>query len=231
MSAILSYAPIELRNPFSVLVEPEHEPTLSNTTLSYNHAILTRTVSDDDLDRVSVSSWSVVNSAFASDDEDSDADEIYMDASGHNLAPMTISSLSDGFTSISNIKTSASVNSSSVATQPDTWVIKVAKVRQNAPPRKHKTPVATAPSLDDVMEQAEWEYDNQETLFVSASMSDHELSKSSKAVKLKNVRLAIAHDTALCKALNITNRKANGGPRVPKKGRHEKFKGRIDEEH
>ncbi|KAF9351800.1 hypothetical protein BGX34_000363 [Mortierella sp. NVP85] len=228
MSALLSHAPIELRNPFSVLLEPEHEPT---TTTSFNHPILTRTVSDDDLDRVSVSSWSVVNSAYASDDEDFDADEIYMDASGHNLAPMTVSSLSDGFTSINNIKTATSVNSTSVATQPDTWVIKVTKTRQNAPLRKHKTPIATAPSLEDVMEQAEWEYDNQEVLYVSSSMSDHELSKSSKAVKLKNVRLAIAHDTALCKALNITNRKANGGPRLPKgKGKYEKFKGRTEEQ-
>jgi hypothetical protein len=81
------------------------------------------------------------------------------------------------------------------------------------------------------MEQAEWECDNQEVVYVSSSMSDHELSKSSKAVKLKNVRLAVAHDTALCKALNITNRKANGSPRLSKgKGRYEKFKGRIEEQ-
>ncbi|KAF9986621.1 hypothetical protein BGZ65_006893 [Modicella reniformis] len=244
MSTILSQKPIELHNPYSVLLESEHEPSLASTAdnVTYSHitnsrAILTRALSDDDLDRVSVSSWSVVNSTYASDNEDDDDDdeakEIYIDASAYGLAPLTVAALSDGFTNISNIMTATSINSSSVTAQPNTWVIKVSKSRQDPSLRKRKASTATAPSLEDVVERSESdsqeeeddEEDRRGDLFMS--MSEHELSKSAKAVKLKNVRLATAYDVALCKALNVTNKKANGGPKLPKtKGRSEKTKTR-----
>ncbi|KAI8346337.1 hypothetical protein B0O80DRAFT_469349, partial [Mortierella sp. GBAus27b] len=232
MSVILSQVPIELRNPFSVL-EPEHESSTiaSTTNIVYSHTILTKTQSDDDFERASVSSWSVVNSAYASDDEDDDIDEIYMDASAHNLGPMTVSSLGDGFTNISNVKTATSVNSNSAL--PDTWVIKVSKSRQTS--SKPRTAAAAAPTLEDVIERYECDDDDLDLqsggdLVPMSSMSEHELSKSSKAVKLKNIRLATAHDIALCKALNITAKKANGGPRMPKnKGKGEKTRNRTVE--
>lgn len=227
MSVVLHQIPIALRNPFSVL-EPEQEPSPSIT--NSDSFILTRAFSDDDLDRISVSSWSVINSAYASEDEDDDDVEIYMDASDHNLAPMTVSALSDGFTNISNVMTATSINSASA--QPDTWVIKVSKNRSSSP--KHKAPVAAAPTLEDVIERSEsddqCEDGSDEEMAhgtLPMSMSEHELSKSSKAVKLKNVRLAFAHDTALCKALNVTMR-GKSGPRLPKnKSKYEKYKGRT----
>ncbi|KAF8931102.1 hypothetical protein EDD21DRAFT_165319 [Dissophora ornata] len=227
MSIILPQTPIEVRNPYSVLLESEYNSHITTNTAdnapTFNltsRAMLTRAVSDDDLDRISVSSWSVVNSAYASDSEEDD-DEIYIDASAAQLAPLTVSALSeDGFTNISKTMTAASINSSSVATaQPDVWVVKISKKRQHSstPLRKSasvKIPKSTAPSLEDVIE-GESESDDQveETMsFTSSdltggdlymSMTEHELSKSAKAVKLKNVRLAIAHDTELSRALKL----------------------------
>ncbi|KAF9170240.1 hypothetical protein BGX21_008659 [Mortierella sp. AD011] len=222
MSIILSQTSIALQNPYSVL-EPEYEPsttTVNDIIVQYDtssKAMLTRATSDDDLDRISVSSWSVVNSTYGSDNEGDDEDnteEIYIDASGNQIAPLTVSALSGGFTNISKTTTATSINSSSAAAaQPDVWVVKVSKKRQQSSNRKPRSHAATVPSLEDVIEEG-LESDEEEGE-LHMPMSEHELSKSSKAVNLKNIRLATTHDIELCRALNITARHSSG-PKLPK---------------
>ncbi|KAF9180536.1 hypothetical protein BGZ51_006105 [Haplosporangium sp. Z 767] len=197
-----------MHNPYSVLVEQEHDllSTVKSTftTTSINlPTSLTRAMSDDDLDRMSTSSWSVVNSAYGSDTEDIDydADEIYTDGSAHHLVPLTISSLTDGFTAISKTMTATSTNSSSAA-QPNIWVVKVTKRRQKQSMRKPRVSTTTAPSLEDVPEGSDLDEDPY------GSMTEHELSKSTKAVQLKNNRLAIAHDVDLIKTLKHLTRES-----------------------
>ncbi|KAF9107767.1 hypothetical protein BGX27_008614 [Mortierella sp. AM989] len=227
MSTILSQTPITLRNPYSVLEAGYESSTtnIANNIAQYNitsKAMLTRAMSDDDLDRVSVSSWSVVNSTYGSDDEDEgNSEEIYIDASGNYLAPLTVSALSEGFTNISKTMTATSINSSSVVTaQPDVWVVKVSKKHQQSSKPKPRSHATAAPSLEDVLEER---FEDECELYMS--MSEHELSKSSKAVNLKNIRLATTHDIELCRALGITPRDFSG-PKLPKsaasKGKSEK---------
>ncbi|KAG0358385.1 hypothetical protein BGZ54_010447 [Gamsiella multidivaricata] len=212
MSIILPHNPLELRNPYSVLLEPEQQDSTTDICHVYtaSKALLIRAMSDDDFDRLSVSSWSVVNSTYASDDDDDDMvnDEIYIDVSASHLAPLTVSALSDGFTNISKTMTAASINSSiAVSARPDTWVVKVSKKQRQGPSSQHrrpKTSTATAPSLYDVVEGgSEEEKSDEEEVYMD--MTEHELSKSAKAVNLKNVRLATAHDRELCKALRLTS--------------------------
>ncbi|KAF9570922.1 hypothetical protein EC968_001171 [Mortierella alpina] len=213
MSIVLSHTPVPIRNPYSVLDEQEYDPSAQSTPTTITTAdilsrpgALVRAVSDDDFDRMSVSSWSVVNSTYASDNEDED-EEIYTDASAQHLTPLTVSAVGDdGFTNISKTMTATSINSTSAAAQPDVWVVKITKQRkQQQSRRKPKTPTVAAPSLADVLEGSESgsdEYSGEEADEDAEgdfymSMTEHELSKSSKAVKLKNVRLASAHDMAL----------------------------------
>ncbi|KAF9916436.1 hypothetical protein BX616_003755 [Lobosporangium transversale] len=235
MSIILLQDPVVLRNPFSVLdAEHEDDNTVRNTNENNNvdsleyvraysniqsRAMLTRAISEDDLDNVSVSSWSVVTSAFGSDDEDSysDDDEIILDSSANHIAPLTVSALSDGFTNISKTMTATSINSSAVATaEPSAWVVKVSKKRQRS--RKPKIMAATAPTLDDVIEGYESESlgDDDSDFNLELSMTEHEISKSARAVTLKNKRLADAHDLGLCKTLGITMHKVKHAPQLPR---------------
>ncbi|KAI1315570.1 hypothetical protein EDD11_000644 [Mortierella claussenii] len=231
MSTTFFQNPIALRNPYSAL-DAESEPINSHSAdhgySSNSRAMLTRAASEDDLDRVSVSSWSVVNSAYATDDEDDQQveDEIYIDASTSQLAPLTVSALTNGFTNISKTMTATSINSSSAATaEPNAWVVRVSKKRQHSSrPRTPKTAATTAPFLEDVVEGSESDGrhdshhdEDKENMDgdLYMSMTEHELSKSAKAVKLKNVRLATAHDTELCRVLHISERNANG-PKLPK---------------
>ncbi|KAF9952487.1 hypothetical protein BGZ72_006173 [Mortierella alpina] len=209
MSVILSHIPVPIRNPYSVLDEQEYDPstdsTITTADILRRPGALVRAVSEDDLDRMSVSSWSVVNSTYASDNEDED-EEIYTDASAHHLTPLTVSAPGDdGFTNISKTMTATSINSTSAAAQPNVWVVKIAKKRKQQSGRKPKTPTVAAPSLADVLEGSESgsDYYSGEDVDEEAggdfymSMTEHELSKSAKAVKLKNIRLASAHDMAL----------------------------------
>ncbi|KAG0253337.1 hypothetical protein BG011_006422 [Mortierella polycephala] len=205
MSIMLSQFTIAMNNPYSALVEQEHDPsstaksTFTATSINLPTG-LTRAMSDDDLDRMSTSSWSVVNSAYGSDTEDNDydTDEIYTDGSAHHLVPLTISSLTDGFTAISKTMTATSTNSS--LAQPNIWVVKVTKRRQKQYMRKPRVSTATAPSLEDVLEGSDLDEDPY------MPMTEHELSKSTKAVQLKNDRLAVAHDVDLIKTLKHLTR-------------------------
>ncbi|KAF9274413.1 hypothetical protein BGZ68_000698 [Mortierella alpina] len=230
MSIILSHDPVPIRNPYSVLDEQEYEHStesiitpITTADILSRPGALVRAVSDDDLDRMSVSSWSVVNSTYASDNEDED-EEIYTDASAHHLTPLTVSALGDdGFTNISKTMTATSINSTSAAAQPDAWVVKITKKRkQQARERKPKTPTVAAPSLADVLEGSESgsDYYSGEEADEDAggdfymSMTEHELSKSSKAVKLKNIRLASAHDMALFKVFHRAEVTARTPPKI-----------------
>ncbi|KAG0199755.1 hypothetical protein BGX28_007017 [Mortierella sp. GBA30] len=228
MSIILSpYTPVSIRNPYSVLLEQEYDQSTDNTPTTTDilkhPGTLSRTISEDDIDRMSVSSWSVVSSAYGSDNEnENDDEEIYTDASVHHLAPLTVSATGDdGFTTISKTMTATSINSISASTtQPDAWVVKITKKRQQLSRRKSKVPSAAAPSLADVTEGSEYsesEYgtDEEDGDFYG-SMTEHELSKSSKAVKLKNIRLASAHDIELFKVLNRGEVAAKLSTRPPK---------------
>ncbi|KAF9196830.1 hypothetical protein BGZ49_002694 [Haplosporangium sp. Z 27] len=211
MSIVLPQTPILLQNPYSVL-EPEYEQsitTIADNIAQYNissNAMLIRTISNDDLDGVSISSWSMVNSAFASDDEDEDEgsdEEIYIDASGNQLSPLTVSTLSEGFTNISKTMTATSINSTSAATvQPDVWVVKISKKQQQSSKPRPRSHIATAPLLEDAIEGPETVYNNGD---IFMSMSEHELSKSCRAVNLKNIRLATAHTIALRESLNVSS--------------------------
>ncbi|KAF8961338.1 hypothetical protein BGZ46_001369 [Entomortierella lignicola] len=243
MSIVLPQTPISLQNPYSVL-EPEYEQsitTIADNIAQYNissNAMLIRTISNDDLDGVSISSWSMVNSAFASDDEDEDEgsdEEIYVDASGNQLSPLTVSTLSEGFTNISKTMTATSINSTSAATvQPDVWVVKISKKQQQSSKPRPRSHIATAPSLEDVIEEGLETVYNDEDIFMS--MSEHELSKSCRAVNLKNIRLATAHTIALRESSNVSSCTVCC-PKLPKssaskdKDKVEKIRGRsIDPE-
>ncbi len=230
MSVILSHTPVPIRNPYSVLDEQEYDPSTETTITPITTAdilnrpgALVRAVSDDDFDRMSVSSWSVVNSTYASDNEDED-EEIYTDASAHHLTPLTVSALGDdGFTNISKTMTATSINSTTAAAQPNVWVVKITKKRKQQSHRKPKPPTVAAPSLADVMEASESGsdyYSSEEAADGEASgdfymdMTEHELSKSSKAVKLKNIRLASAHDMALFKVFQRSEVVARKPPKI-----------------
>ncbi|KAF9989577.1 hypothetical protein BGZ75_005895 [Mortierella antarctica] len=229
MSIILSHTPVPIRNPYSVLDEQEYDPSTESTTTTITTGDIlsrpgafVRAVSDDDLDRMSASSWSIVNSTYASDNED-EGEEIYTDATAHHLTPLTVSAPGDdGFTNISKTMTATSINSTSAAAQPDVWVVKITKKRKQQSHRKPKTPTVAAPSLADVLEGSESGsdyYSGEETEEDAGgdfymSMTEHELSKSSKAVKLKNIRLASAHDMALFKVFQRAEVTARTPPKI-----------------
>ncbi|KAF9435628.1 hypothetical protein BGZ76_005859 [Entomortierella beljakovae] len=233
MSIVLPQVHLDLRNPYSAL-DSEYENTLNTTNTVSHYNVMARTmIDDDDLDKVSVSSWSVVNSAYASDNEDDEADEIYIDVSASDLNPLTVSN-GDGFTTVTKTMTAASINSTKA--QPDVWVVRVSKKAL-----KPIRPVSAAPLLEDVLEEEigcccfDYEYNdyNDDDVYsdndVYMDMTEHELSKSSRAVNLKNIRLAAAYDLALCKAYGYTPSPSKE-PVLPKssasRGRNEKAKAR-----
>ncbi|KAG0093749.1 hypothetical protein BGZ93_007738 [Podila epicladia] len=197
--------PIALRNAFSLLDDDENAPAQPS---------LIRTNTEDSFsDKLSVSSWSVVNSTAGSDNEDNDDnsdDEIITwkqsgDADDHTSS-VTLANR-DGFTTISKTMTASSINSvlASAPELRDVWVVKVAKKR-SVKPSTH----VSEPALDDIQEDQESsEDDNYDAL----SMTDHELSKSAKAVKLKNLRLATAADKELFRVLGFSRSKTISGSR------------------
>ncbi|KAG0331575.1 hypothetical protein BG004_001603 [Podila humilis] len=145
---MLTSTPIALRNPFSILEfqdqkYPAPSSSTNETNAAYNHVV----DRDEDLD---LSSWSVVNSACVSDEEEEDdedngdeedtsgdSDEIYADDSitTNNLSatvsslPLHLSSLESGFTNISRAATARSINSQTVMAPENrgNWVLKVGK--------------------------------------------------------------------------------------------------------
>ncbi|KAF9377569.1 hypothetical protein CPB97_010084 [Podila verticillata] len=207
MATTFSQNPIALRNAFSLLDD--------NENVSSPQPSLARTNTQDSFsDKLSVSSWSVVNSAIGSDNEDNDTDnsddEIYTwNQSGGNIDDNTTSvtlANRDGFTTISKTMTASSINSvlASAPELRDVWVVKVAKRRSG------KLSTVSELSLDDIQEDQESsEDDNYDAL----SMTDHELSKSAKAVKLKNLRLATAADKELFRVLGFSRSKVISGSR------------------
>ncbi|KAG0023439.1 hypothetical protein BGZ81_008115 [Podila clonocystis] len=208
MATTFSQNPIALRNAFSLLDDDDNVPS--------NHPNLVRTNTQDSFsDKLSVSSWSVVNSTTGSDNEDNDDnsdDEIIIwKPEGENTAADGTTSVTlanrDGFTTISKTMTASSINSvlASAPELRDVWVVKVAKKRSGKPSTS-----ASEPTLDDIQEdQDSSEDDNYDAL----SMTNHELSKSAKAVKLKNLRLATAADKELFRVLGFSRSKTISGSR------------------
>ncbi|KAF9286665.1 hypothetical protein BGZ68_002667 [Mortierella alpina] len=215
MTTLISQTPIAVRNPYALL-EYEHSA-----------AAVDRISADDELD---LSTWCVVNSPYPSDDEDDDEDHnedddvIYhwrpstdssssVDSTNTMLsAPLKLSLLSDGFTNISKAITVCSTNSI-LASAPEhrgAWVVKMSKARQI-----HSTKSLTVTSTDnniqaheasraekrkDISERSDDDDDRDEGLLYM-SMTEHELSKSSRASKLQNTRVATHHSRELARAL------------------------------
>ncbi|KAG0020029.1 hypothetical protein BGZ82_011709 [Podila clonocystis] len=222
MATTFSQNPIALRNTFSLLDDDENAPS--------THPSLVRTNTQDSFsDKLSVSSWSVVNSTTGSDNEDnddnSDDEIITWKPAGENTADGTTSvtlANRDGFTTISKTMTASSINSvlASAPELRDVWVVKVAKKRSGKPSTS-----VSEPALDDIQEdQDSSEDDNYDAL----SMTDHELSKSAKAVKLKNLRLATAADKEMFRVLGFSRSKTISGsrPQSHKIARTKQEKGR-----
>jgi len=223
MSTLLSQAPITLCNPFSVLecVTARPSNSSSNNSIVQEEELPIDNNDEDDLD---LSSWSVVNSACPSDEEDEgegqdhDDDEIYdgrttndiddkdHPQNKHELAtPLTLSNLKDGFTNISKARTAHSTNSALSASTPGTWVLKVNKKKR--PQRLRRSP--TSNSQDQATQthekrpvaaiQTASDEDEDEALYMS--MTERELAKSTSASKIKNTRVAIHHGRELARAL------------------------------
>ncbi|KAG0337962.1 hypothetical protein BG005_003907 [Podila minutissima] len=222
---MLTHAPIALRNPFSILEHSSTDAILGEKCPTSTD--LVAHVDDDDLD---LSSWSVVNSACSSDneddedaeDEDGDSDEIYADdetADGAPLNPLTLSSLKSGFTNISKAATARSINSLAACAPENRghWVLKVGKRKQRREEGKKKegeeeeeeslisldSDRTSTPSLSSDREEDEEEEDEDEDEAMYMRMTERELSKSARAVRIKNGRVALEHDRDLVKSLGL----------------------------
>ncbi|KAG0249122.1 hypothetical protein BG011_009570 [Mortierella polycephala] len=214
MTTLISQNPLALRNPFSVL-EHSHETPL-------------RVTNEDELD---LASWCVVNSPCPTDDED-DAlgDEIYHwqssseegvdpnETSSSLPTPLRLSASSDGFTNISKATTAHSINSVT-ATCPENrhdWILKLRKTRlrtqvgaaavSNPSISTHEPPEKTKPQKRKDTTATAQDEESDEMLYMS--MTEHELSKSTKAAKLMNHRVATHHDRELAKALGCFSEEA-----------------------
>ncbi|KAG0276247.1 hypothetical protein BGZ95_007784 [Linnemannia exigua] len=250
MATLFAQNPITLRNPFSLL---DTDFNLENPIVAASTATAADVPNTEaDLD---LSTWSVVNSPSASDDEDShsddednDDDEIYhwqssdsstganqssieSDAQVRKLEPLHLSSVKDGFTNISKAMTARSINSLSASCPQHrgAWVLKVNKRRNksqepqlqhqesetdstqthhnnndkrrlshtgstpSSPSKTKSTRVETEQDLDSD------DLDNDDILYMY--MTEHELSKSSKASQIKNTRIATTYERELAKDL------------------------------
>ncbi|KAG0291221.1 hypothetical protein BGZ97_005961 [Linnemannia gamsii] len=142
------------------------------------------------------------------------------------LEPLHLSTGKDGFTNISKAKTARSINSLAVSCPEHrgAWVLKVNKKHRNkAQEPQHHQPTETAAistqthdkrrlsftsadsssSFSESMTKAtRVEFENgdlDDALYMD--MTEHELSKSSKASKIKNNRIAISYERELAKDL------------------------------
>ncbi|KAF9183495.1 hypothetical protein BGZ51_003998 [Haplosporangium sp. Z 767] len=185
-------------------------------------------MNEDELD---LTSWYVVNSPSLTDDEDDILDdEIYhwqsssekgVDPNETDLplsTPLRLSASSDGFTNISKAATARSINSVT-ATCPENrnnWILKLSKTRGRT---QADTAVTSNPSISthEPLEKTKpqkrkdntatvQDEESDEVLYMS--MTEHELSKSTKAVKIMNHRVATHHDRELAKALGCFSEEA-----------------------
>ncbi|KAF9909957.1 hypothetical protein EC991_007762 [Linnemannia zychae] len=228
MATLFAQNPITLRNHFSSLdadfdLEDSSAtaiPTVSSTDeanldLSTWSVVNSPSASDDeesdnDNDDDEIYHWQTSNS--------SSADQSSVDSG--KLEPLHLSNVMDGFTNISKAKTARSVNSLSVSCpeQRGAWVLKVNKRRCNKskePQHPESEPISTqthdkrrlsltsstpsSPSKSKAT-RVENEQDLDSDLLYMY-MTEHELSKSSKASKIMNTRIATAHDRELAKDL------------------------------
>ncbi|KAF9586539.1 hypothetical protein BGW38_002536 [Lunasporangiospora selenospora] len=236
MATLVSQTPITLRNPFTILASSNFEEqncidnVASGLVSTCSHPQLVPTahrLQTQDGDVLDLSTWCVITSADSSDeDEDENEDEeilkpsssdlLGLDAEGTSLlTPLTLSTLSDGFTHISRTVTANSINSSS-ASAPEhrgAWVLRVSKRRNASSERPVRTGFASSetPACESHIESSTLNLQDAPTDPESGferidgsmymSMTEHELAKSTKAVKIKNTRVAVQHDRDLAKAL------------------------------
>ncbi|KAF9097014.1 hypothetical protein BGX27_001055, partial [Mortierella sp. AM989] len=148
---------------------------------------------------------------------------------GSCLPPLRLSSSEDGFTHISKATIAHSTNSGSATAleHRGTWVVKVSKKRNkpqdigdnlkqfptatSTPPYSIFTTAPEAVAMNPSEKRKETStnvasnggngVEAAETSPLYMSMTEHELSKSSKAAKIKNSRVATQHDRDLAKAL------------------------------
>ncbi|KAF8978117.1 hypothetical protein BGZ46_006818 [Entomortierella lignicola] len=174
-----------------------------------------------------------------SDEESSEVDqdddeEIYLwqpTSTSHEteLPPLRLSLSSDGFTHISKATIAHSTNSVS-ATAPElrgAWVVKVNKKRSKLQVLRddleHKPTTTTtssntlSQSFDnsttqkslETMNPSEKRKEEVEALELYMSITEHELSKSVKAIKIKKNRVATQHEHDLAKALGCLLEETN----------------------
>ncbi|KAF8934435.1 hypothetical protein BGZ58_005710 [Dissophora ornata] len=153
-----------------------------------------------------------------------------------DLAPLRLSLSSDGFMNISKAILDHSTNST-LATAPerlDSWVVKVnKKCNKTRDESKPAAPAATSPlpadtnstslgcnstqtlpMMDPSEKRKESIVDAQDKekyggAATYMSMTEHELSKSFNAVKIKNSRVATQHDRDLARALGCISEKTD----------------------
>ncbi|KAG0287513.1 hypothetical protein BGZ96_008554 [Linnemannia gamsii] len=172
--------------------------------------------SDDDNDDDEIYHWQTSKS----DSESASSPDV------QSLEPLHLSTGKDGFTNISKAKTARSINSltASCPEHRGAWVLKVNKKRRNKsqePQHHQSTGAATisthtndkrrlslsstdpsSSSSETKTNSTRVETENEDlddALYMD--MSEHELSKSSKASTIKNNRIAISYERELAKDL------------------------------
>ncbi|KAG0220750.1 hypothetical protein BGX31_010624 [Mortierella sp. GBA43] len=210
MAAVITQAPIALHNPFCALeTEFCHGPnTVQAQGRSQSNAQDNDHNEEGELD---LSSWCMVHSDEDSDDDHDDSGDIYLwqQPSMDSYGPLKLSNTTDGFTDISRAAATHSTNSASAKAleQRGAWVVKVSKNKKQST-AKGSTMKSTQQHSSE-SEQQDDDDDDDEELYMY--MTGHELSKSTKATKIKNSRLATLHDHELAKALGCLSQPSNFG--------------------
>ncbi|KAG0200983.1 hypothetical protein BGX28_006088 [Mortierella sp. GBA30] len=231
MATLVSQTPIAIHNPFSVLeseftishhIADEEEQDLSTWCVVNSPDISGDSRSEeeqdeDDLDDV-IYDW------------DPSPGENNNVAAGKDIclsAPLRLSPLSDGFTNVSRAITARSINSALAYTSGHRgdWVIKVSRPRHS---NNKSLPTIADTNTTTIMisctessskvrsekrkDTSERRSDNEdedgdETLYMA--MTEHELSKSSKASKMMKNRVAMHHSRELARALGCLSEEAD----------------------
>ncbi|KAG0367589.1 hypothetical protein BGZ54_003634 [Gamsiella multidivaricata] len=228
MAAFISQTPIALCSPFSALESRLYPETFADThfepvTKEGEQDLSTWCVVD--LPRLSEAEQS-----GSPDEDDQDCDELYIFQSTHNensetigvsfITPLHLSLSSDGFTNISKVIVAHSINSASAAApgHRNNWVVKMNKKRSK-PQQGDSLPKSTSATKAYETEKSTDKSEinppekrmetsspdimnvNHHDEAVYMSMTEHELLKSTKATKIKNIRVATQYSRDLARAL------------------------------
>ncbi|KAF9135195.1 hypothetical protein BGW39_004125 [Mortierella sp. 14UC] len=229
MATLFAQNPIILRNPFSLLdtaFDLEDSTTAVATavpsTVEADLDLSTWSVvnspsasddedSDNDTDDDEIYHWQTSSSSSANQPSSVESEK---------LEPLHLSNVKDGFTNISKAMTARSINSLSVSCPEHrgAWVLKVNKRRRNKsqePQHPESEPISTQthdkrrlsltssiPSSPSKCKSTRVETEQDlDSAMIYMDMTEHELSKSTKASKIMNTRIATAHDRELAKDL------------------------------